>query len=184
MERELVQLSKTISKALRHTPWLYELELDEQGWVGLSDLLEAIRQRAPHWQNIGEAEVIQIMLKSDKQRFEVKDGRIRAFYGHSIPGKLAKEQATPPEILYHGTNQNALSAIRATGLQPMKRQYVHLSMDETTAQLVAGRKAGRTIILKVQAGQAHRQGLKFYLGNEMVWLADSIPPEFLIEADE
>ena len=29
-----VALSRVVSHALRHEPWLYELELDEDGWVG------------------------------------------------------------------------------------------------------------------------------------------------------
>ena len=30
------ELSKTISHALRHEPWLYELELDDEGWTPYS----------------------------------------------------------------------------------------------------------------------------------------------------
>jgi len=30
---DLVRLSKTVAHALRHEPWLYELELDEEGWT-------------------------------------------------------------------------------------------------------------------------------------------------------
>ena len=36
-----VQLSKTVSHALRHEPWLYELELDDDGWVSVEAMLGA-----------------------------------------------------------------------------------------------------------------------------------------------
>ncbi len=36
------RLSKTISHALRHEPWIYELELDSEGWVPVSQLLESL----------------------------------------------------------------------------------------------------------------------------------------------
>lgn len=38
----LVELSKGISYALRHAPWEYELELDEEGWVDIEQLLAAL----------------------------------------------------------------------------------------------------------------------------------------------
>ena len=34
-----MQLSKEISYALRHAPWEYELELDDNGWVSVEQLL-------------------------------------------------------------------------------------------------------------------------------------------------
>ena len=37
------RLSKVISHALRHEPWLYELELDKSGWVLLDQLLQDLR---------------------------------------------------------------------------------------------------------------------------------------------
>ena len=33
--------------------------------------------------------------------------------------------------------------------------------------------------LKVDAGRAWQDGLLFYHGNETIWLADRIPPEYL-----
>ncbi len=35
-------LSKEISYALRHAPWEYELEMDEEGWVPVEQLLSAL----------------------------------------------------------------------------------------------------------------------------------------------
>jgi putative RNA 2'-phosphotransferase len=61
----------------------------------------------------------------------------------------------------------------------MGRQYVHLSTDVATARQVAGRKRGAPVILTVWAGEAHRAGVPFYLGNEQVWLADAVPARYL-----
>jgi RNA:NAD 2'-phosphotransferase (TPT1/KptA family) len=33
--------------------------------------------------------------------------------------------------------------------------------------------------LEIAAAQAHILGFKFYPGNEQIWLADYIPPEFI-----
>ena len=33
MVKDLTQISRVVSHALRHEPWLYELELDAEGWT-------------------------------------------------------------------------------------------------------------------------------------------------------
>ena len=37
--RNYEKLSKEVSYALRHAPWEYELEMDEEGWVNTEQLL-------------------------------------------------------------------------------------------------------------------------------------------------
>lgn len=179
MDENLVRLSKTISHALRHKPEEYGLRLDPEGWVSVEALLNALRQRRNAWRQIGVADLERIMAEAEKQRFELQDGRIRAFYGHSTADKIEKQPALPPTFLYHGTTRQAVEAIRREGLKSMSRQYVHLSSDERTARLVALRRTAQPIILRVSALEAHRRGIHFYPGNEDIWLADSIPPTFI-----
>ena len=61
----------------------------------------------------------------------------------------------------------------------MSRQYVHLSEDVETAVLVGNRKKGGTILLIIDTELAQSKGIKFYIGNEKVWLSDGIPAEFI-----
>ncbi len=65
----------------------------------------------------------------------------------------------------------------------MSRQYAHCSVDIAMAQEVAHCKGDQIVVLKVLAGEAHRAGVVFYLGNALVWLADSIPPRYLLQLD-
>lgn len=179
MDEHLVRLSKTISRSLRHKPEDYGLVLDAEGWVAVDDMLRVLRKRFGEKKPIGIAEIEAIIAESEKQRFELRDGKIRAFYGHSLPTKIEKEAAIPPNILYHGTTREAAEAILREGLKPMKRQYVHLSTDQKTANMVGLRRTGKPVILRIAAREAHQQGITFYLGNEDIWLADAIPPAFI-----
>jgi putative RNA 2'-phosphotransferase len=179
MNEQLIRLSKTISHALRHKPGDYGLVLDAEGWVAVDDLLAALRRRLGSRHPIDLAQIETIMTESEKQRFEIRGGKIRAFYGHSTATKIEREAVAPPAILYHGTTQEAAQAILREGLRSMKRQYVHLSTDEKTARAVGLRRTGRPIILRIAALEAHRQGIKFYLGNEDIWMADPVPPAFI-----
>lgn len=172
-------LSKAVSYALRHEPWLYELELDDEGWVSVDELLSALRTEKPEWSVVSETDLAEMIGRSDKKRHELRDGKIRALYGHSVPDKLSKQQAEPPTILYHGTSPETAQRIKADGLRPMRRQYVHLSVDKATAERVGRRKAQRPVLLVVKAAQAHAAGIAFYLGNDQVWLADVVPAAFI-----
>ena len=42
---DLTKLSRTVSHALRHEPWLYGLELDSYGWARLIELVVSLRHR-------------------------------------------------------------------------------------------------------------------------------------------
>ncbi|COF72670.1 RNA:NAD 2'-phosphotransferase [Streptococcus pneumoniae] len=131
-------LSKEVSYALRHAQWKYELELDENGWVSVEQLLHALHQSI-EWRGV-KIEDLKIMIeKSEKKRHELKENKIRALYGHSIPMKIVKEEGVLPKFLYHGTSPRFLNSIELNGLLPMSRQYVHLSEYIVTAELVGKR---------------------------------------------
>jgi putative RNA 2'-phosphotransferase len=173
------RLSKTISFALRHKPWVFELELEAEGWVDVEMLLDVLRRDRPEWRGLTLADIERMMARADKQRFELKDGRIRARYGHSVVNSVLQISAEPPERLVHGTAADIVPLIMQEGLKPMRRQFVHLSVDKETALQVARRKSATIALIRVDAQRAYDAGVRFYRGNDKVWLADSIPPAYL-----
>lgn len=177
---DYARLSKEVSYALRHAPWEYELEMDEQGWVPIEQLAVSLRF-CKEGSMPQEQDFVRMIELSDKQRFEVLNGRIRALYGHSIPHKIKKNTAAPPALLYHGTSRGIVSQIRKEGLRPMARQYVHLSADPETAMAVGRRKDSIPVLLIIDALKAANEGTLFYHGNHTIWLADYIPPQYINE---
>jgi len=175
---DYTKLSKEVSYALRHAPWEYELELDDEGWVDISQLLASLRE-APEWRELDVHDLQTMIERSEKRRHEISGERIRALYGHSIPQQIVKTPAKPPEILYHGTARRFVPSIKEAGLLPRNRQYVHLSADIETALQVGKRRDGEPVLLKVRAFEAWGNGVRFYIGNEKVWLADAIPPGYI-----
>lgn len=180
MELDLTELSRAVSHVLRHEPWLYELELDDQGWAFVEDIVNALRGKRSQWNNLTEADLARMIVASSKRRHEISGNRIRALYGHSLPGKFEKSPAVPPDVLFHGTAPDVVPLVHKSGLLPMGRQYVHLSVDETTAVQVGKRKAREPVILRVAAARAYSNSVRFYQGNERVWLADRIPSQFIV----
>ena len=176
----LNKLSKEVSYALRHSPEKYNLKLDEYGFVYIEDLLKALNN-IDKWKNIKKEDLVIMIDKSDKKRFEIVDNKIRAFYGHSVPIKILKEEKIPPKILYHGTSKEAFNIIEEEGLLPKSRQYVHLSQDIETAKLVAKRHSKNIIVILIDTEKAIKDGIKFYYGNDKVWLVDSLLPKYFLE---
>jgi len=171
-------LSKTLAHALRHAPWIYELELDEAGWTDVTAVLEALGSRR-RWSDVGLADVAYVIEHQNKERYQLQGEKIRALYGHSLQAKILKEPARPPEVLFHGTSPEAAELILTHGLKPMRRQYVHLSVDRETAVDVGKRKAEQPVLLYVETGAAVEAGISFYRGNDLVWLADVVPAAYI-----
>ena len=92
------------------------------------------------------------------------------------------ETKTPPKLLYHGTAIRFLDSIRKRGLVPGNRNHVHLSPDEPTAVNV-GQRHGRPVVLEIQTGRMHEEGLEFFLSANGVWLTERVPVEFILFDD-
>ncbi len=176
---DYMKLSKEVSYALRHAPWEYELELDEEGFVPIDQLLHSLNSSNEYDRDITKEDLEYIILNSDKKRHEIIGDKIRALYGHSVPNKIEKTKALPPDILYHGTANRFVDSILKDGLLPMNRQYVHLSVDVDTATLVGKRRDDKPVILKIDAKKASEDGIVFYIGNDKVWLTDKLPAKYI-----
>jgi putative RNA 2'-phosphotransferase len=173
------EFSRVLSHALRHEPWVYELELDPEGWVDIAQVLGALHAQGPEWSSATVDDIARVVNAAAKQRHEIRGGRIRARYGHSVGGLAPREASDPPPNLLHGTSRDAWGSIRVNGLEPRSRRYVHLSIDAATATEVGRRKGRDVVVITVDAAAASRAGVQFYRGNATVWLADFVPPEFL-----
>jgi putative RNA 2'-phosphotransferase len=167
--------SKFLSLILRHKPETIGIELDENGWVDIPVLLEALTSSG-HGISLEELEAV--VNDNDKQRFIISDGRIRANQGHSIDIALGLEAKTPPQALFHGTATRFLEQIKQNGLLKMSRQHVHLSTNEETARSV-GVRHGKPVILVVNSELMYSDGHEFILSDNGVWLVDSVPFKYI-----
>ena len=70
-----------VSHVLRHEPWLHESELHGAGWVGINDLMAAIRLFRSGWSEVDRRSLERMVAESAKRRHEIGGDRIRALYG-------------------------------------------------------------------------------------------------------
>jgi putative RNA 2'-phosphotransferase len=170
--KQVVRLSKRMSKVLRHAPEEVGLTLDAAGWVDLDDFVRAL--------GVTRAQVLEVVAGNDKQRFAIEDDRIRASQGHTVAVSLDLPVAEPPAELYHGTIGRFLPAILRDGLRPMARHDVHLSATVETAVRVGSRR-GKPVVLAVDAAAMSADGHEFRVSANGVWLAAAVPPNYLRE---
>ncbi|MCE9584417.1 MAG: RNA 2'-phosphotransferase [Planctomycetes bacterium] len=173
----LTQLSKLMSLILRHKPGAFDLTLDGEGYLPIADLLAGIRTRMPGCSESDIRRVIET-VETNKRRFSIRGGDIRANYGHSTAAGITYPEASPPAELLHGTARSSVPAILAEGLRPMNRQYVHLTEDRELA-LRIGARHGEPHVLKVAAVSAHAAGCRFYVSGSAFWLVAAVPPDFI-----
>ncbi|MCX6032085.1 MAG: RNA 2'-phosphotransferase [Chloroflexi bacterium] len=177
MDQRLTHISKFLSRVLRHHPEAIGLTLDPQGWAEVEQLLA---QAQRHGVALTPELLQKVVEQNDKRRFAFSEDqrRIRASQGHSLLVDLGLSPMQPPDYLYHGTAARFITAIKARGLVPGRRNHMHLSADERTAVRV-GERHGSPVVLKVQAGLMHAAGYRFYLSANQVWLTEHVPAQFL-----
>lgn len=177
METNHKKTSKFLSLVLRHQPELVGITLDEAGWVDVAALLQGCRRKG---HPLSVEALRDIVRTSDKQRFALSDDgtRIRANQGHSVDVELGYEPSAPPDVLYHGTAEPFVAAIRRDGLRKGARHHVHLSEAVETAGAV-GSRHGKLVMLEVAAGEMHRDGIAFFRTPNGVWLTEHVPPGYL-----
>ena len=175
MHNYRIKLSKFLSYILRHNPDKYGLKLDKSGEANLEEVLVILKER---FKDFKKEDLLRLVERDPKGRFDISKGKIRATYGHSIDVSPKSKSVTPPEVLYHGTSEESMERILTGGLKPMDRQYVHLSLDEKDAYAVGLRHSEKPVILKIMARKAFLSGIEFYREGNL-FLVKSVPVEYI-----
>ena len=170
-KKDLVSRGKQLSFLLRHDK---NYKFDDHGYRTVQDLID----------NYGYSieELDAIVETNDKKRYEYNEDKslIRARQGHSVNVDVDLKEMVPPDILYHGTATRFYSDILKEGIKKMNRQYVHLSDNYTTAVSV-GSRHGSAIVITIDAKKMRKDGCKFYLSNNGVWMTDYVKPDYILK---
>lgn len=161
---------------MRHKPETMGISLDEHGWANVDELIKGIAKTREF-----NMDILEEVVKTDnKQRYSFNEDKtlIRANQGHSIPVDVELDEVEPPAELWHGTGEKYVESIEKMGLIPKSRLYVHLSKDSDTATNV-GRRHGKPVLYTVKTGDMFKDGYKFFLSKNGVWLTKEVPVKYL-----
>lgn len=168
------KLGKIISGALRHFPSDLGLDMDENGWVNIQNLIKVIEGKYL-WARPYHVEAM--FDTDDKGRYERNGDMVRARYGHSVKVNLDFED-TIHDTLYYGTSEEEADRILEIGLKPVNQHYVHLSKNIEEAVKVACIRTDHPVIIAVDARKARDSGIKI-IDAGPVCLVPMVPPEFI-----
>lgn len=174
--RDRVKLSKFLSYILRHNPRGYGLKLDRKGFTPLEEVYSTVHSRFS-W--VQREDLLSIVEDDPKGRFELKEEKIRATYGHSLGMENPSPQVCPPKRLYHGTSSRNLERIMAEGIKPMRRDLVHLSLTHEDALKVGRRHRGEPVVLVIDARKAWEEGWKFKRWKD-TFLIREVPKRYVL----
>jgi len=172
-EKEIIKMGKQLAFLLRHDKEAFDNGLiDSHGWRMVSELIKD--------KGYSKELLEEIVNTNNKKRYEFNEDhtKIRARQGHSINVDVELTESIPPSTLYHGTSTKALESIYKQGIIKGERLHVHLSKDEETA-LKVGSRHGTPYVLKIDSEQMHKDGIKFYLSNNGVWLTDYVDVKYI-----
>ena len=182
MNKSEINISKFLSLVLRHQPETIGIQLDQNGWTDVKNLIEKVNN---YGIKLDRETLNHIVATNSKKRFAFNDtlDRIRASQGHSVEIELGYTNQKPPEILYHGTSEKSVQSILITGLEKRNRQHVHLSSDIETA-IKVGQRHGKPFVFKVLAEQMYNDNFRFFISDNGVWLTADVPIKYLKQNDE
>ena len=178
-DEEIDADGRTMAGVLRHFPERYGLEMDANGWVDLRDFITALSIRNKRFRFLKPNHILGLIQTDPKGRYEFRDGRIRATYGHSLDVDLDLPTDNIPEVLFYPTSEEECGVLLGAGLHPSDRKMVHLS-GTFTAALEAGRVRIQTpVILEIDATRARSSGVVIKKAGKSVYLTTEVPSEFL-----
>lgn len=173
----LKSTSQYLSYLLWHKPDELNLEMDKNGYVEIAELLSKLKGAY----KLTNAELLQIVTEDSKNRYKIKESKIRAQQGHSIKVDLEMDKMIPPLDLFHGTDYKFYKSINEKGLIPKGRNYVHLSDSIETAKTVGSRHGKNLLIYKLNVKEMIADHVKFYQSEKNVWLTEKVDSKYLEE---
>jgi len=167
-------MSKYLSYLLRHGAVKEGLDIDKEGFVKVTELLEFLVNNKS---DIATMEQIKQIVDTDqKKRFllinKENNFYIRASQGHSIV-TVMEDAMVPiidpnqyPEVI-HGTFRKNLKSILDTGLSKMARNHIHFA---NGLSATSGIRKNTNVLIYINMDLALSEGIKFFISDNGVIL--------------
>lgn len=173
-----IEQSKYLSFVLRHGLDTLNLTPDQEGYVPL----QLLNRNADPKYKLDNETVMNIVNSCPKQRFGLKkhcdEYFIRANQGHSKgvgkhihPEKLLIKLKEPIEGVFHGTYIKHLESIKATGINRMNRQHIHIAK---SLKATSGKRHDCDLIIYIDMKTAMEDGIEFFESANGVILTEGI----------
>lgn len=173
MKLSNTELAREVAKIIRHNPEKLDLEMDDDGWVSLEDLLFGFEQMTPY--QIEKDQLKEALTNSNRGRFELSDesDKVRAKVGHTTEKVRYQVVEPPSNVLYRVESARHYGALAEYGIQPMRRKYTEI-FESFPAAIKDGKKRRikNPMVLTIKAKQAYHDGTLFYDRDGSIFVED------------
>jgi len=176
---EVRKLSSIMIGILRHFPQQFGVSLDKHGWADVEEIAKAISNKIDRFYWVRKRHLIAVALTDEKGRYEVREGKIRARYAHTIDVDLSDLPKAEVETLYYPVTKEEVDIVLEQGIFPTDRKKVHLSSTMEKAMEAGKVRDDSPIILKIDAKKAMEDGIDIRKATEDVYLADKIDAKYI-----
>lgn len=178
-DQEVEILARTLAGVLRHFPQRFGVEMDPQGWIDLRDFITALSIKNRRFKFIKPHHIVGLIETDPKGRYQFREGKIRATYGHSIDIELDLPTHEVPEFLYYPTSPEECNVLLQAGISPGERKMVHLSLTPSAAIEAGKVRIPEPVILEVNAKVAKERGVIIMKAGKTVFTTKEVPAEFI-----
>ncbi|HDN96271.1 MAG: RNA 2'-phosphotransferase [Thermoplasmata archaeon] len=178
-DREIKKLSSILIGILRHFPQQFNIKLDPHGWANIDEVCEAIKNKIDRFYWIRKKHVVALALTDEKGRYQLKEGKIRATYAHTIEVDLSDLPEADVDTLYYPVTEEELEIVLEQGLLPTDRNKVHLSGSVEKAVEAGKTRVENPVILKIDAKKAMKDGVDIRKAGKEVYIADQIDAKYI-----
>lgn len=167
------QLAKFLAYVLGRRPDEFGLIPDEEGWVGIMELIQALNEEEG-WRHVRRASINEVAVTVAPSPVEMEEKRIRAVVRNHLPPRTVADPAE--KLLYTGITAKSYPTVSEKGIFPTRHPYILLTTDKPLAERIARRRDPSPVVLTVNVEQAAATGSVFYRAAEAIYLTDHIAP--------
>ena len=183
-DREVRKLSSILIGILRHFPQQFNVKLDSHGWADIDEVVNAIKNKIDRFYWLRKRHVVALALTDEKGRYQLREGKIRATYAHTIDVDLSDLPDADVDALYYPVTEEELEIVLEQGLLPTDRNKVHLSGSVEKAMEAGKTRVENPVILKIDARKAMEDGIVIKKAGKEVYIADEIDAKYISVLEE
>jgi len=176
---QIPKLSKFIQYVLGRHPDEFGLMTDEDGFVKIKTLLQALNEES-HWKFVRRSHINELLLANRPAPIEIQGNLIRCADRSRIP-QSRTASTDLPKLLFTPVRQRSHPDITTKGIFPNTAiPYVVLTRDKEMALRMGRRLDNHPVLIIVKVNEATAAGVTFEVYGEHLLFTDHLPPEVVI----
>lgn len=169
----LTRLAKLLVGALQHTPHAYGLVPDQDGYVRLKELLQALHE-LDAYRRIRRSDIEELLITHPNPGVEISGNRIRAV-GAPFQAPPSEAKALP-KILYTCIRRKAHGAALKNGIRrSADAPPIVLTPEVKVAERLGRRRDNAPLLVTIQVAKAVSAGAVIRSAGEGLFVTDRLP---------